>query len=181
LSALKCDVKTCNGQLLPVDSVTPDSQWTCDTCNTKHEAKKMTKLQKFVSPIKLGILMKEPVAEIFKFLRKNIRYVILESNYFIMEAKLAIVYRMLDTEKYKTEDYLDQETYCWDILNILDRLRLGDCYLKGIICYCLFKIRERIYKLNNCDKVTQCANMRRPNEEQSFFDLSNCRPRSSVS
>lgn len=87
--------------------------------------------------------------DINKYLKEKLSTFLPQSNQFIIELKLQIMLKMKQEEKYTMtiEDHLDIEKYCYDTLDIIDKLDMGECFVKGILYHELVVTKIKLAEL----------------------------------
>lgn len=95
-----------------------------------------------------------------KYLKEKLLTILPQPNQFTIELKLQIILKLQKEASYVMleEDYQDICQYCFDVMEILEKLKAGECFIKGILSYEIAKAKINIGKLNpsKLDKV--CIN-----------------------
>jgi hypothetical protein len=75
------------------------------------------------------------------------------NNQFTVELKLQIILKLQKQENYEMleEDYHDIIGYCFEILEILENLTAGECFIKGLLFYEIAKAKINIKKLTSSE------------------------------
>jgi len=135
ISAVKCVKPECDGTMLPVDPVVIKSPWQCKTCGLKLDHARVSKICDIFSKQIFNKILHEPMSAINHYLKDKLSTFLPASNQFTIEVKLQIILKMKQDPNYvmTLEDYEDVEQYCYDVMNIIDRLSVGECFVKGLL------------------------------------------------
>lgn len=115
------------------------SVWQCDACGLKMDNVKITKIQEIAGRLILNNAVKKDAPYIVEYLNDHVSKFLLPSNQFTVELKLQAIRKIQDESS--LELLVEKEKYCLDILEILAKLSYGECFVKGVLCYELFKAR----------------------------------------
>ncbi|XP_058064048.1 SET domain-containing protein SmydA-8 [Anopheles bellator] len=153
LGALKCVREGCaEGRLLPVNPLKILSVWQCDRCNLKLNNVKATKIQEIAGRMVLNNAIKRDGSHIIDYLNDHLVKFLLPTNQFTVELKLQAIKKIQPCRP--LAELREKERYCLEILDVLDRLRYGECFVKGILCYELFVTRVAITRALNDRSIT---------------------------
>lgn len=140
LGALKCVRESCpQGRMVPLNPLKVSSVWECDSCGLKMGNVKVTKIQEIAGRMILNNAIKKDAADIVGYLDDHVSKFLLPCNQFTVELKLQAIRKIQDDAS--LELLMEKEKYCLDILEILAKLGYGECFVKGVLCYELFKVR----------------------------------------
>lgn len=86
-----------------------------------------------------------------EYLNNKLATILPKSNQFAVEMKLQIILKLQKDDSYKMveEDYYDICQYCYDILQILENLVAGECFIKGILCYEIAKAKINLAEIKS--------------------------------
>ncbi|XP_052868645.1 SET domain-containing protein SmydA-8 isoform X1 [Anopheles cruzii] len=153
LGALKCVRESCTeGRMLPVNPLKILSVWQCDQCNLKLSNVKATKIQEIAGRMVLNNALKRDGPHIIGYLNDHILKFLLPTNQFIVELKLQAIKKIQPSRP--LVELREKERYCLEILDLLDRLKYGECFIKGILCYELFVTCAAIARALNDRSIT---------------------------
>ncbi|XP_053681684.1 SET domain-containing protein SmydA-8 [Sabethes cyaneus] len=140
LGALKCVRERCTGgRMLPSDPLKVSSVWQCDACGLKMDNLRITKIQEIAGRMVLNNAVKRDAAYIVDYLKDHAARFLLPCNQFTVELKLQAIRKI--QQDASLELLLEKEQFCREILAILAKLDYGECFVKGVLCYELFKVR----------------------------------------
>lgn len=101
------------------------------------------------------------MSAINQYLKEKLSKILPASNQFTIEVKLQIILRMKQDPNYEmtSEDYEDIEQYCYDVLEIIDRLAVGECFVKGLLYHEILTAKVKLAELRDqvFDDVSSCA------------------------
>uniref|UniRef100_A0A182XYF9 SET domain-containing protein n=1 Tax=Anopheles stephensi TaxID=30069 RepID=A0A182XYF9_ANOST len=165
LGALKCVRESCpEGRLLPINPLKISSLWRCDRCNLKMDNIKASKIQEIAGRMILNNAIKREASYIIDYLNDHIVKFLLPTNQFTSDRPLA--------------ELREKEKYCVEILDVLQRLNYGECFVKGVLCYELFVTRVTIAQLLNESAIaTETANLDQLRTAWKILSPSGNRPR----
>lgn len=151
ISALKCIKPNCGNVMLPVDPLVVTSLWECKNCHMKLDHARVAKICDIFSKQIFNKILNEPMSAINHYLRTKLSTILPASNQFTIEVKLQIILKMKQDPNYvmTLEDYEDVERYCYDVLDIIDRLRCGECFVKGLLYHELLTAKMKLAELKN--------------------------------
>lgn len=74
-----------------------------------------------------------------------------KSNQFAVELRLQIILKLQKDEGHSMteENYNEIIGYCFEVLEILDKLTVGECYIKGVLLYEIAKAQIKIAEFQN--------------------------------
>ncbi|XP_058127021.1 SET domain-containing protein SmydA-8 [Anopheles ziemanni] len=140
LGALKCVRESCpEGRLLPINPLKISSLWRCDRCDLKMDNIKATKIQEIAGRMILNNAIKRESSYIIDYLNDHLVRFLLPTNQFTVELKLQAI-KKIQADR-PVAELREKERYCVEILDILERLQYGECFVKGVLCYELFVTR----------------------------------------
>ncbi|XP_065075125.1 SET domain-containing protein SmydA-8 [Ochlerotatus camptorhynchus] len=140
LGALKCVRENCpQGRMVSLNPLKVSSVWQCDSCGLTMSNAKVTKIQEIAGRMILNNAVKKDAAYIVEYLNDHVSKFLLPCNQFTVELKLQAIRKIQDDSS--LELLVEKEKYCLDILEILAKLSYGECFVKGVLCYELFKAR----------------------------------------
>lgn len=84
------------------------------------------------------------------YLKEKISTILPKNNQFTIELKLQIILKLQKDETYtmKVEDLNEICRYCCDTLEVLDKLKAGECFIKGLLYYEIAKTKVKIAEVN---------------------------------
>lgn len=146
MSALKCVKPSCNSVMLPIDPLIVTSPWECKNCHLKLDHARISKICDIFSKQIFNKILTEPMSAINHYLRTKLSTILPASNQFTIEVKLQIILKMKQDPNYvmTLEDYEDIERYCYDVLEIIDRLKCGECFVKGLLYHELLTAKVKL-------------------------------------
>ncbi|XP_055523519.1 SET domain-containing protein SmydA-8 [Wyeomyia smithii] len=140
LGALKCVRERCaEGRMLPLNPLKVASVWQCDACGSKMDNVRITKIQEIAGRVVLNNVVKKEPDYIVQYLKEQAVRFLLPCNQFTVELKLQAIRKI--QQDVSMELLVEKENFCGEILAILAKLDYGECYVKGVLCYELFKVR----------------------------------------
>lgn len=146
LGALKCVRDSCpQGRMVSMNPMKIASVWQCDTCGLKMNNVKITKIQEIAGRMILNNAVKKDAAYIVEYLSDHVSKFLLPCNQFTVELKLQAILKIQDDAALELQ--VEKDKYCREILEILRKLDYGECYVKGVLCYELFKVLMAIARL----------------------------------
>uniref|UniRef100_A0A182TUI3 Uncharacterized protein n=1 Tax=Anopheles melas TaxID=34690 RepID=A0A182TUI3_9DIPT len=177
LGALKCVRESCpEGRLLPVNPLKISSVWRCDRCSLKMDNIKASKIQEIASRMIMNNAIKREASHIIDYLNDHIVKFLLPTNQFTVELKLQAI-KKIQSDRPLVE-LREKEKYCLEILDILQRLNYGECFVKGVLCYELFVTRVTIAQLlNESEIATETSNLDQLRTAWQILKPSGNRPR----
>lgn len=83
------------------------------------------------------------------YLKEKLSAILPASNQFTLEVKLQIILKMKKDPNYvmTLEDYEDVEQYCHDVLRVIDRLTVGECFVKGLLYHEILTAKMKLAEL----------------------------------
>jgi len=131
ISAVYCRDTNCTGFSVPETTGLPHPNWNCLVCKQKSTHAQMVKYQDFAAGAISSKLHSNSLRNLIAYVSEKSSSFIPDSNYVVIDAKLLVIGRL----KKSKEDCSDEEAkakakYCQDILNIMDKLGLGDCVMR---------------------------------------------------
>ncbi|EAT40226.1 AAEL008032-PA [Aedes aegypti] len=146
LGALKCVRDSCpQGRMVSMNPQKISSAWQCDTCGLKMNNLKITRIQEIAGRMILSNAVKKDAAYIVEYMNEHVSKFLLPCNQFMVELKLQAILKIQDDATLELQ--MEKERYCVEILGILEKLEYGECYIKGVLCYELFKVRMAIARV----------------------------------
>lgn len=159
ISALKCVRPDCHSVMLPLDPLVVTSMWQCQQCHLKLDHARISKISDIFSKQIFNKILNEPMSAINHYLKEKLSTILPASNQFTIEVKLQIILKMKQDPNYvmTLEDYEDIERYCCEVLEIIDRLTVGECFVKGLLCHELLTAKMKLAELRQqvFDDVSQ--------------------------
>lgn len=149
ISALKCVRPDCDNVMLPVDPLIVTSPWECTNCHLKLDHARISKICDIVSKQIFNKILHEPMSVINSYLKTKLSAILPDSNQFTIEVKLQIILKMRRDPNYSMtlEDYEDVEKYCTDVLSTIERLKCGECFVKGLLYHSLLATKVKLAEL----------------------------------
>lgn len=149
ISALKCIRPECEGFMLPVDPLVIKTPWKCETCQLRLDHARTSRISDILSKQIFNKILVEPMSSINHYLKDKLSAFLPPSNQFTIEVKLQIILKMKKDPNYEMtlEDYVDIETYSSDVLKIIDRLKVGECFVKGLLYHEILKAKIKLAEL----------------------------------
>ncbi|XP_065203378.1 SET domain-containing protein SmydA-8-like [Planococcus citri] len=141
LSAFKCRTPSCDSILLPKEPLNLFTTWRCQTCDLILTADKVAILQNVIANEISKLDVAFP-AQIVQFVNTN--RIVATSHHAIVQFKYILLNVIGYSDGYKwselPHDLLQlKRTICLEILEIVDRLSLGQCQIKEV---CSFELQE---------------------------------------
>ncbi|XP_076642328.1 SET domain-containing protein SmydA-8 [Halictus rubicundus] len=167
LGALLCASEECTGNLLPQEPLNMESPWICDKCSIVMSNKQIISIRSSLSTIMKNVLYKAP-REICNFMQKELKLVLPNTNYLVMDIKFRIISYYGRAEGVQWADLTDAELdvkakCCKDLLSILNTMNCGDCKKKGLILYELY--------CTNMEKMKRLRQQQNIKNEQAQFSI----------
>lgn len=149
VSGIKCIHPQCDSIMLPIDPLIINSSWKCEKCNFKLDHARVSKITDILSKQIFNRILNEPMNLINKYLKEKLSTFLPDTNQFTIELKLQIILKMKQEADYvmTIEDYQDIEKYCQNILNTIDQLTMGECFVKGILYHELAVTKIKLAEL----------------------------------
>ncbi|KAG5680405.1 hypothetical protein PVAND_009914 [Polypedilum vanderplanki] len=175
ISAIKCINPECIGVMLPINSLVITSPWKCEKCNMKLNHIRVSKLTDLVARQILKRIETEPTYVINQYLKEKVSTFLPSTNQFSIELKLQVILKLKQDPNYvmNMEDYKDIEKYCYDVLEIIDRLSLGENFLKGILYHEIVVAKTKLAELQGLTLDDETRNYMAELLEKSFNILAN--------
>lgn len=87
------------------------------------------------------------------YLKVKLSKLLPDTNQFTIELKLQIILKMKQEKDYTMTltDYEDITKYCQDVLDTLDKLTAGECFVRGLLYHEMVTAKLMIYELTNQD------------------------------
>lgn len=135
VSGIKCIRQKCDGIMLPINPLAVTSPWNCDICNLKLDHARISNITDILSKQIFNRILKEPMNLINQYLKNKLLTFLPDSNQFAIELKLQIILKMKQESNYTMtiEDHQDIENYCENVLELINKLGMGECFVKGIL------------------------------------------------
>lgn len=172
VSGIKCIRPKCDGIMLPVHPLVVTSPWACDKCNLKLDHARISNITDILSKQIFNRILHEPMNLINKYLKEKLSNFLPESNQFAIELKLQIILKLKQEPNYtmSIEDHQDIEKYCEDILEIINKLTMGECFVKGILYHEIAVTKLKLAELQGvevndetrktiCELLKKCWNI----------------------
>lgn len=171
ISGIKCIKATkCDGIMLPINPLVIKSAWKCEKCDLQLNHARISNITDILSKQIFNRILKEPMSLINQYLKEKLPTFLPDSNQFVIELKLQIMLKMKKEQNYimSNEDYQDIERYCENVLEIIDKLELGECFIKGILYHELITTKLKLSELQEVaiDEVNKLALI---NYDRIFF------------
>ncbi|CAO1397800.1 unnamed protein product [Diamesa hyperborea] len=153
VGAIKCIRPDCDNHMLPLNPLVITSPWKCDKCNMKLDHARVSKIYDIFSKQIFNRILKEPMSSMNQYLKEKLWKIMPPSNQFTIEVKLQIILKLKQDVDYtmSLEDYQDIEQYCYDVLDIITRLKAGECFVKGLLYYEMVKTKLKILEMKNLE------------------------------
>lgn len=150
ISALKCIRPECDSIMLPIDPLLIKSPWKCETCQLKLDHARTSRISDILSKQIFNKILVDPMSSINHYLKDKLVLFLPPSNQFTIEVKLQIILKMKKEANYEMtlEDYVDIESYCYDVLETIDRLKVGECFVKGLLYHEILTAKIKIAEMN---------------------------------
>ncbi|XP_025409143.1 SET domain-containing protein SmydA-8-like [Sipha flava] len=136
LAALNCTVKNCSGRVLPVNPLNKFSVWQCKECHKLVTSVEITSLLKKLCPLMNSI---QQCPKRFETILKTFN--IYRNSTFVVDLRLKFIWKSKNNNL-SLEELLYKEKSCVEVLNIVQKLGLGQCRLLGLISLELLKVIE---------------------------------------
>ncbi|KAI9590497.1 SET domain-containing protein SmydA-8 [Glossina fuscipes] len=131
ISAVYCRDTNCSGLAVPEVTGLPHPNWNCLECKQKSTHAQMIKAQDFASGAINAKINSHSLKSLIIYLNEKSDSFIPNSNYVIIDAKLQVIARLSKSmEDCAQESAGVKAKYCQDILDIMDKLGLGDCVMR---------------------------------------------------
>ncbi|CAI6359665.1 unnamed protein product [Macrosiphum euphorbiae] len=142
LAALNCIVKNCEGRILPINPLDKKSIWQCKMCTKLVSSTEMLCFYKDVETLMKSISVFCPKS--FEAILKSFN--IHKDSPFVIDLRLKFIWKSKNNSL-NLEQLLYKEKLCMEMLDLVRKLRLGQCRLLGLISLELLKvIREKAYR-----------------------------------
>lgn len=168
ISALKCVRPGCDSMMLPLEPLLIKSTWQCKTCGFKLDHARVSRISDIFSKQIFSRILNEPMSAINHYLKEKLATILPASNQFTIEVKLQIILKMKQDVNYvmTLEDYEDIERYCCDVLSVIDRLSVGECFVKGLLYHELMTAKMKLAELrgqvfDDVSHVAECESLSR--------------------
>lgn len=159
IAALKCIRPECDSVLLPVNPLIIKSPWQCVKCNLKLDHARTSRISDILSKQIFNKVLVDPMSSINHYLKNKLSLFLPSSNQLTIEVKLQIILKMKKDPNYEMtlEDYADVESYCYDVLEIIDRLKVGECFVKGLLYHEILTAKLKLAELKKqiLDEVSE--------------------------
>lgn len=174
ISAISCISPKCDSRMLPINPLVVTSPWKCEKCDLKLDHARVSRITDILSKQIFSRIQKEPMAAINQYMKNKLLTFLPSSNQFAIELKLQIILKMKQEPNYvmTIEDHQDIETYCHDVLAIIDRLNVGECFVKGYLYYEIVTTRIKLAKLEG-HEIDNVSRHRDNGTYYSHFSSSN--------
>ncbi|XP_015114150.1 SET domain-containing protein SmydA-8 [Diachasma alloeum] len=153
VGAMRCANMDCYGLMLPDDPLSWTTPWTCEKCDQKVSSRQIKAIISGIDSI-INTYLYESPRDILKFVRGELKVLVPEMNSSMLQMKYRIVSYFGRTEGLHFKDLTDEELqikskYCQDLLDMIEKLQLGDCQLKGFILYELYCTKNEEFSRRN--------------------------------
>lgn len=134
ISALYCRDTNCSGLAVPETTGLPHPNWNCLVCKQKSTHAQLIKSQDFASGAISSKFNSKSLKSVVLYLRDKSSGFIPDSNYVVIDAKLQVIARLSKSrEDCDDEEVAAKAKFCEDILEIMDKLGLGDCVMRSYL------------------------------------------------
>uniref|UniRef100_T1PEE7 SET domain protein n=1 Tax=Musca domestica TaxID=7370 RepID=T1PEE7_MUSDO len=131
ISAVYCRDTNCPGLAVPEVTGMPQPNWNCLECKQKSPHAPMSKAQDLAVGAINAKTNSNSLKTLIQYIKEKSSSFIPESNYCIIDAKLQVISRLSKSlEDCGEESAGTKAQFCQDILDIMDRLGLGDCVMR---------------------------------------------------
>lgn len=91
------------------------------------------------------------------YLKEKLLTILPKTNQFTIELKLQVIMKLHKALNYTMteDDFKDICEYCYEILDVLEKLSVGDCFIKGLLCYEIAKHKVQLAKLSPSINVSK--------------------------
>ncbi|KAJ8918187.1 hypothetical protein NQ315_014053 [Exocentrus adspersus] len=146
MSAVNCT--RCKGNVIPINPLSSGSQWECETCRQVVLGKEVGKIMSLLGSVLKGFDNKD-FHIMYKFLTGKLAGMVPENNQIAVELKYKIVWILGYEEGFtwkelSIEHLLTKQRFCKDILSLLEELRTGQCKIRGLLLYEMYKTKKEI-------------------------------------
>ncbi|XP_030382623.1 SET domain-containing protein SmydA-8 [Scaptodrosophila lebanonensis] len=133
ISALYCRDTNCSGLVVPEITGLPHPNWNCLACKQKSTHAQMMKSQDFASGAINAKVNSNSLRTLVQYLNEKSDSFIPNSNYVIIDAKMAVLNRLNQGREDCSLDLANETRvrYSRDIMEIMDKLGLGDSILRS--------------------------------------------------
>ncbi|XP_027843219.2 SET domain-containing protein SmydA-8-like [Aphis gossypii] len=128
LAALNCIVKNCDGRILPINPLNKMSIWQCKICTKLVTSAEMICFYKDIETITKSISVFCPKS--FEAILKSFN--IHKNSPYVVDLRLKFIWKSKNNSL-NLEQLLYKEKLCVEILDLVQKLRLGQCRLLGLI------------------------------------------------
>ncbi|XP_026818652.1 SET domain-containing protein SmydA-8-like [Rhopalosiphum maidis] len=140
LASLNCIVKNCDGRILPINPLNKMSFWQCKICTKLVTSTEMTCFYKDIETFMKSINVFCPKS--FEAILKSMN--IHKDSPFVVDLRLKFIWKSKNN-CLNLEQLLYKEKLCIEMLDLVQKLRLGQCRLLGLISLELQKvIKEKV-------------------------------------
>ncbi|XP_020707730.2 SET domain-containing protein SmydA-8-like [Athalia rosae] len=146
LGALRCASDRCTGNLLAIQPLNDETPWKCTECGLIMKNRQINSIRSGLSSIVEEVTYKNP-RQMMKFIKNELSILVPATNYLMVEMKLRIISSLGKTDKFlwpdlTRDDLTIKEKYCRDLLSLIKTLKWGECKMKGLISYELYRSLE---------------------------------------
>nr|XP_023023428.1 protein msta-like [Leptinotarsa decemlineata]XP_023023437.1 protein msta-like [Leptinotarsa decemlineata]XP_023023444.1 protein msta-like [Leptinotarsa decemlineata] len=148
MSAILCE--SCRGNVIPINPL-KHSQWRCEDCQKAVPLKDVARVFSLIGSTLRG-LDDSDFKYIYSFLTKKLTSMLPQYGEVIVELKYKMIWILGYKEGYQWKDLtMDllklKREYCQNILDLLKKLKIGQCHLRGLLLYeaylCLEEMKLR--------------------------------------
>ncbi|EDV95105.1 SET domain-containing protein SmydA-8 [Drosophila grimshawi] len=145
ISGLYCRDTNCSGLVVPEITGLPHPNWNCLKCKQKSTHAQMMKSQDFASGAINAKVNSNSLRTLVHYLNEKSDSFIPSSNYVVIDAKMAVLTRLAQGREDCNEDLVSSTRlrYSRDIMQVMDKLGLGDSLLRTQLEQQLHKEEER--------------------------------------
>ncbi|XP_075211338.1 SET domain-containing protein SmydA-8-like isoform X2 [Lycorma delicatula] len=137
LSGLPCPHAPCTGIVLCTNPLTPHrSDWICNECSSNIKLDQVMKLQKVQGTLLMATDSSNPQS-VLNFLQLD---TVIHNSVVEVQLKVSLCFKLGYTDGFKWKELTDnqleiKEKISKEILDLLEKLRVGECRLRGLILF----------------------------------------------
>ncbi|KAF7997030.1 hypothetical protein HCN44_005307 [Aphidius gifuensis] len=139
IGAMRCANIDCYGFIYPDEPLNFETSWSCRECFKKITNRQIKVIRSGIKSIIDPILLESP-RKLLNFIETELLTLVPPTNHIMLDMKFQLTEKELELK----------EKYCYDLLDIMDHLNLGDHQKKGLILYELYcTINEKLRRDKN--------------------------------
>ncbi|KAI4466212.1 set and mynd domain containing arthropod-specific member 4 isoform a [Holotrichia oblita] len=179
LSGLKC--QSCSSVALPVEPLQLKCDWKCTSCGQIIPENRIALIFSVLGSRVQNIDEANNVEEMFKFLDEKLAQLVAPTNQIAVELKYKLVWILGYSPGYLWKElsleYLERkEAICRELLELLSRIKVGQCKMRGLLLYELYLCQQEKERrgltepieINNNEDESKSYNTKR--DMKNMFD-----------